>query len=295
MVALCFEDLDSFVQNSPLQPLLSYVNTLKNPVGRFSQTMVDDFEFSDDDCVYSQGKHGENVSFSEKRWRPDFDPKVEVIGKMALWIRIFGLPVKFFKEFTMAKIGKIIGNVVKVDKLTVGQARGKFDRVCVEVDLNKPLKPFVEVEYVAYNVVYEGISLISFECGCCGHAKYRCPSIVNPVNASTSNASNSDANPKDSEVSASNASDVNMVNMQIEVIKDDMGPWMHMSYKNKKKSNVGSSAKKGGSSGSRFSILQDGKDDENDESVLLANDNPTISKPPIVQAWQSFQEKKKNF
>ena len=64
---------------------------------------------------------------------------------------------------------------------------------------------------------------------------------------------------------------------------------------NKKKSNVGSSAKKGGSSGSRFSTLQDGKDDENDESVLLFNDNPTISKPPIVKLCKASKRKRRIF
>lgn len=45
--------------------------------------------------------------------------------------------MKDFKKF---------GNVVKVDQLTIAQARGKLSRVCVEVDIRKSLKPFVEVE-----------------------------------------------------------------------------------------------------------------------------------------------------
>ncbi|XP_062020661.1 uncharacterized protein LOC133737045 [Rosa rugosa] len=112
-----------------------------------------------------------------RKWRPDFDPMNESIGKMALWVRIFGLPVKYFKDYVVAKIGKILGEVVKVDQLTLGQARGKFARVCIEVDLNKPLHPYVEVESAAYDVVYEGISLICFECGCFGQSKEKCPSL----------------------------------------------------------------------------------------------------------------------
>lgn len=34
---------------------------------------------------------------------------------MAVWVRILGLPVKDFKEFGVAKIGMLVGNVVKVD------------------------------------------------------------------------------------------------------------------------------------------------------------------------------------
>lgn len=247
--ALRMEDLDSRRQASPA-PLqqMSYASTLKNPVDRFRQTMVEDFDLTEEDYSISKGKHGENISFSEKvhnkldydwrcavivklmgkpnstnafefmlgglrrkwklkggwqlidlpndyfivkfnleedmnsvlcggpwilagqtlvvqKWRSDFDPVKDTINRMALWVRIYGLPVKYFKQFIVAKIGKILGDVVKVDQLTIAQARGKFARVCVEVDLNKPLKPFVEVESEAYGVVYEGISMIALNVG----------------------------------------------------------------------------------------------------------------------------------
>lgn len=122
-----------------------------------------------------------------QKWRPDFDPLEEKICRMALWVRICGLPVKYYKHFTIAKIGKIIGDVVKVDQVTLAQARGKFARVCIEVDMNKPLRPFVEVENVAYGVVYEGIFMIFFECGCYGHVKDKCP-FVQVVNQLPSTA-----------------------------------------------------------------------------------------------------------
>lgn len=110
-----------------------------------------------------------------QKWRPDFDPLVEKISRMAVWVRILGLPVKYFKEFTMQKIGGLIGRVVKVDRVTLSQARGKFCRICVEVNLDEPLKPFVEVNSQPYGVVYEGISTICFDCGVYGHVKGQCP------------------------------------------------------------------------------------------------------------------------
>lgn len=54
-----------------------------------------------------------------QRWRPDFDPQNETISRMALWVRINGLPVKYFKESIIAKIGNLVGTVVKVDQLTL--------------------------------------------------------------------------------------------------------------------------------------------------------------------------------
>ncbi|PRQ45579.1 putative transcription factor interactor and regulator CCHC(Zn) family [Rosa chinensis] len=178
-----------------------------------------------------------------QKWRPDFDPMNEHIGKMALWVRILGLPVKYFKDYAVAKIGKVLGDVVKVDKLTIGQARGKFARVCIEIDLNKPLRPYVEVESIAYQVVYEGISLICFECGCFGHSKDNCPSIKTSENATDLQQANS--NETDQSPTGDKDIDGNEMGMTIMqhdsdstspnvVIKEDMGPWMLMSYRNKK-------------------------------------------------------------
>ena len=311
------EELDSSVQDlSRAAGELSYASMLQNTTDRFSKAMVDDFEICDEDCFYSPGKHGLNVSFSEKvhnkldldwryavvvklmgkpnstntfdfmlrglrrkwqvkggwklidlpndffivkfnleedmnhalcagpwilagqtltvqKWSPEFNPVTDVIGKMALWVRICGLPVKYFRDFAIPKIGKIIGEVVKVDPITLGQARGKFARICIEVDLSKPLKPFVEVESVAYNVVYEGISLICFECGCYGHAKDKCPTIVQAA------ANNVEENTPDATDDGSTGGVVgNHMDEGLDcsrVVKEDMGPWMLMSYRTKKK------------------------------------------------------------
>lgn len=90
-------------------------------------------------------------------------------------MRILGLPVKDFKEFGVAKIGMLVGNVVKVDQLTIAQATGKLFRICVEVGISKHFKPFIEVESEASGVVYEEISMICFNSGCYGHVKDICP------------------------------------------------------------------------------------------------------------------------
>lgn len=99
-----------------------------------------------------------------RKCRLDFDPLNEFIGKIVLRVKIFSLSIKYFMEYIVAKIGKVLGDVVKVDKLTVSQLwRCKFARVCIDVDLSKPLRLFVVVEFVVYNVVYEGTYLIYFD------------------------------------------------------------------------------------------------------------------------------------
>ncbi|KAB5560806.1 hypothetical protein DKX38_005763 [Salix brachista] len=106
-----------------------------------------------------------------QRWKPGFDPKEEKITHMTAWVRINGLNVEFFRFDVLEKIGNLIGLTVKVDPHTMSQSRGKFARICVELDISKPLTPFIEVEGRTYGVVYEGIQVICFECGHYGHGK----------------------------------------------------------------------------------------------------------------------------
>ncbi|KAJ6670143.1 hypothetical protein OIU85_014250 [Salix viminalis] len=75
----------------------------------------------------------------------------------------------------LEKIRNLIGHTVKVDSHTMSQARGKFARICVELDISKPLTPFIVVEGRTYGVVYEGIQVICFECGYYGHGRDNCP------------------------------------------------------------------------------------------------------------------------
>lgn len=74
--------------------------------------------------------------------------------------------------------------IVKVDNNTVDLQRGKFVRICVEIDLDQPVIGMVGLRGVWYNVEYEGLHLICSNCGCYGHMARNCSStketMVNP-------------------------------------------------------------------------------------------------------------------
>lgn len=97
---------------------------------------------------------------------------------MTTWVRMNDLNVEYFKVDFMEKIRNLISNIMKVDPHTMSQARGKFTRVCVELDMSKPLTLFIKVEGRTYGVVYEGIQLVCFECGFYGHGRDTCPIII---------------------------------------------------------------------------------------------------------------------
>ncbi|CAL9011692.1 unnamed protein product [Prunus brigantina] len=81
-----------------------------------------------------------------KQWKPGFNLKEERVTHMTAWVRINGLNVEYFRFDVMGKIGNLIGHTVKVDPLTMSQARG--------------------------------IKLVCFEYGYYGHGRDTCPGIL---------------------------------------------------------------------------------------------------------------------
>ena len=60
--------------------------------------------------------------------------------------------------------------------------RGRFARICVEVDLQKQLIPKILIRRRVNSVQYEGLHLICFSCGKFGHRKEACSkSLPRPV------------------------------------------------------------------------------------------------------------------
>ncbi|CAN1128424.1 hypothetical protein LINPERHAP2_LOCUS4620 [Linum perenne] len=63
-------------------------------------------------------------------------------------------------------IGDRIGIMVRVDHTTLEGSRGNFARICVEVDLCKPLLSKYRLRRRVRRIEYEGLHTICFNCGC---------------------------------------------------------------------------------------------------------------------------------
>ncbi|KAL8143647.1 hypothetical protein V2J09_016679 [Rumex salicifolius] len=64
-----------------------------------------------------------------------------------------------------------MGKPFMVDLRTIYTNRGRFARICVEQDLEKPLKGMVVINGERYLVEYEGLPTICFDCDWYGHLK----------------------------------------------------------------------------------------------------------------------------
>ncbi|XP_010463327.1 PREDICTED: uncharacterized protein LOC104743994 [Camelina sativa] len=111
-------------------------------------------------------------------WSPNFDPLRDEITTTPVWIRLSNLPVHFYHRSILMAIAEGLGNPIKVDLTTLNFERARFARVCVEVNLKKPLKETVMVNGDRYFVSYEGLSAICSRCGIYGHLVHNCPHTI---------------------------------------------------------------------------------------------------------------------
>lgn len=79
------------------------------------------------------------------KWRPNFQPSSEMISTTLVWIRFSKLPIKLFDEEVLTYMGGAVGKTVKVDATTVTASKGRYARVCVEINLNALLVLAIKV------------------------------------------------------------------------------------------------------------------------------------------------------
>ncbi|XP_020218065.1 uncharacterized protein LOC109801415 [Cajanus cajan] len=104
-----------------------------------------------------------------QRWRPFFTITASQTRKVAARIRIPGLPIKLYNDHFLWRVGSKLGTMLKIDKLTSIHSRGKFARICVEVNLRRKLVSKINVLGHIIKLEYEGLHSICF--GCCKYGR----------------------------------------------------------------------------------------------------------------------------
>ncbi|XP_054801506.1 uncharacterized protein LOC129305527 [Prosopis cineraria] len=108
-------------------------------------------------------------------WTPSFKPQEHVINHVIGWVRLPGLPARYYHKSIIRSIGGVFSNVLKVDYNTDFGDRRKFARLAVSIDLTKPLISKIKVDGKIIYVEYESLPMICFQGGRYGHTEERCP------------------------------------------------------------------------------------------------------------------------
>lgn len=74
----------------------------------------------------------------------------------------------YYDEDVLFTLASAAGVPIKIDYNTLKVSRGKFVRVCVEIDLSKPMVGRVCMEGKWYRIEYEGLHIICSHGGCYG-------------------------------------------------------------------------------------------------------------------------------
>ncbi|CAA7042516.1 unnamed protein product [Microthlaspi erraticum] len=111
-------------------------------------------------------------------WSPDFDPLRSEIETTPVWVRLTNILVNYYHRSILMGIAKGLGRPLRVDGATLNFERARFARICVEVNLKKPLKGTILINGERYFVSYEGLTNICSLCGMYGHLVHSCPKRV---------------------------------------------------------------------------------------------------------------------
>uniref|UniRef100_A0A2N9HK07 DUF4283 domain-containing protein n=1 Tax=Fagus sylvatica TaxID=28930 RepID=A0A2N9HK07_FAGSY len=127
---------------------------------------------------------------SLRPWVPNFRASEAFVSSVAIWVRLPELPVEYYHKDSLLRIGSGLGPVLRVDFNTAAGTRGRFARICIQLDLEQPLARTIRVGKTKLAVIYEGIGLLCFHFGRIGHRSESCPSrvleeIETPIDTST--------------------------------------------------------------------------------------------------------------
>lgn len=102
-------------------------------------------------------------------WSSDFVSSIACVSSTLAWVLILGLNLVFYDESYLLYVARVVGHPIKVDMNTLNENRGRFARICVELDLSQVMVGKVCLEGYWYNIEYEVMHVICTKCGCYGH------------------------------------------------------------------------------------------------------------------------------
>ena len=76
---------------------------------------------------------------SLRPWEPFFKPSSANVSMVAMWLRLYELPIELYEAEVLREIRDSIRKVLRIDTHTTMEAGGKYARLCIQIDIDKPL------------------------------------------------------------------------------------------------------------------------------------------------------------
>lgn len=134
---------------------------------------------SDTKWALARTKNKINTSlFRLFRWTPEFEIRKDS-SLAAVWVKMYNLPLHYFNETSLIRLGSILGTVLSIHYSTITLTQQKYAKVCVELDVSKP---FIEKLWIGtskeygweISLEYEGKNAFCEYCGLLGHTLGLC-------------------------------------------------------------------------------------------------------------------------
>ena len=80
-------------------------------------------------------------------WKERFDPNKENLMISLVWIRMYSLPMEYWKEEILMDIGNTLGNFIKVFEQTRQRKYISYARICIYLDISRDLLDGIEINW----------------------------------------------------------------------------------------------------------------------------------------------------
>jgi hypothetical protein len=91
---------------------------------------------------------------SLRRWTLGFRPSEAKITTTTVWTRLPELPIELYDAGILRRIGNQLGTLLKIDARIVDSVRGRFARLCIQIDLDQPLTPKGHIGSIRINFFF---------------------------------------------------------------------------------------------------------------------------------------------